>query len=135
CGSSLRTRRAHDTIVAFRYLEITMKLRTLILALTFFLATAPLRADLPKNPAQFVKDHYTKQTYQIPMRDGVRLTTIVYSPKDASQQFPMMMMRTPYGIGPYEEDKMRGSLGPSGHFLTEGYIFVYQDVRGCYMSE
>jgi putative CocE/NonD family hydrolase len=96
---------------------------------------APLRADLPEKPAQYVKEHYARKTYQIPMRDGVKLMTIVYSPKDTSQPYPMIMMRTPYGIGPYEDDKLRGSLGPSGHFLTEKYIFVYQDVRGCYMSE
>mgnify|MGYP001573866207 CR=1 FL=1 len=111
------------------------KSRRLLLIVFLLLVAAPVRADLPKNPAQYVKDHYTRTTYQIPMRDGVKLTTIVYSPKDSSQRYPMMMMRTPYGIGPYDEDKFRGSLGPSGHFVTEKYIFVYQDVRGCYMSE
>jgi putative CocE/NonD family hydrolase len=45
------------------------------------------------------------------------------------------MMRTPYGIHPYEEDKYRFSLGPNRNFIKEGYIFVYQDVRGRYMSE
>jgi uncharacterized protein len=100
-----------------------------------FAAVPSLRAELPKNPGQYVKEHYTKQSFQIPMRDGVKLYTIVYSPKDTSQRYPMMMTRTPYGIGPYEEGKHRFGLGPSGHFLTEKYIFVYQDVRGCYMSE
>jgi putative CocE/NonD family hydrolase len=94
-----------------------------------------LRADIPKNPAQFIKDHYTKRTLRIPMRDGAKLHTIVYVPKDTSRRYPMIMTRTPYGVGPYEEEKFRSSLGPSGHFLHEGYIFVYQDVRGCYMSE
>src|SRR5438876_4557139 len=45
------------------------------------------------------------------------------------------MTRTPYSIGPYEEDIYRFTLGPNKHFVKEGYIFVYQDVRGRYMSE
>jgi putative CocE/NonD family hydrolase len=69
------------------------------------------------------------------MRDGVHLYTIVYSPKDTGVRCPMLMTRTPYGIHPYDDDKYRNSLGPNPHFLEEGYIFVYQDVRGRYMSE
>jgi uncharacterized protein len=92
-------------------------------------------AEVPKDSARYVREHYTKKSHQVPMRDGARLHTIVYSPKDASRAYPMLMMRTPYSIAPYAENDFRGSLGPSGHFLTEKYIFVYQDVRGCYMSE
>jgi hypothetical protein len=69
------------------------------------------------------------------MRDGIHLHTIVYTPKDATQKHPIIMMRTPYGIHPYDEDKHRFTLGPNKHFVKEGYIFVYQDVRGRYMSE
>jgi putative CocE/NonD family hydrolase len=82
-----------------------------------------------------ISERYTKQIAMIPMRDGVKLFTIIYSPKDASKRYPMLMMRTPYSIGPYGKDSIRGSLGPSRLFSDEGYIFVYQDVRGCYMSE
>jgi putative CocE/NonD family hydrolase len=96
---------------------------------------APARGDIPKNPAQFVREHYTKQAVKIPMRDGVRLYTIVYTPKDTSRRHPILMTRTPYGVAPYEMDSYRSSLGPTPHFLPERYIFVYQDVRGCYMSE
>ncbi len=112
-----------------------MSLRCVLIALGLVIVATPVRADIPKNPAEFIKQHYTKRSLRIPMRDGVKLHTIVYSPRDAGRRYPMLMLRTPYGIGPYEEEKFRGSLGPSGHFLTEGYIFVYQDVRGCYMSE
>src|SRR5438105_2292837 len=91
---------------------------------------APSRADVPDKPAQYIRDHYTKSNYQIPMRDGVRLYTIVYSPKDTSHTYPIWMTRTPYGIHPYAEDTFRSSLGPNAHFIMEGYIFVYQDVRG-----
>ncbi len=72
---------------------------------------------------------------QDPARDGTLLYTIVYTPKDQSQAYPILLLRTPYGIGPYAEDGFRGSLGPNKHFAAEKYIFAYQDVRGCYMSE
>jgi putative CocE/NonD family hydrolase len=82
-----------------------------------------------------IRERYTKQVTMIPMRDGVKLFTIIYSPKDTSKSYPMLMMRTPYSIVPYDKDTIRGQLGPSHLFSDEGYIFVYQDVRGCYMSE
>lgn len=84
---------------------------------------------------KYIAENYTRATYKVPMRDGVHLYTIVYSPKDKSQKYPMIMTRTPYSIGPYEENLHRFSLGPNPQFAAEGYIFVYQDVRGRYMSE
>src|SRR5262249_43472733 len=82
-----------------------------------------------------VKDNYSKFEYQIPMRDGVKLFTSVYVPKDASQKYPFIMQRTPYSVAPYGPDAYRNSLGPSPYFMKEGFIFVYQDVRGRNMSE
>ncbi|MCI0392832.1 MAG: CocE/NonD family hydrolase, partial [Acidobacteria bacterium] len=81
-----------------------------------------------------LKERYTKSEHQIPMRDGKRLYTIVYAPKDSSHKFPILLQRTPYSAGPYGE-AYRPLLGPSPLFLQEGYIFVYQDVRGTFMSE
>lgn len=87
-------------------------------------------------PAEdYVKSHYTKYEYRIPMRDGKRLFTSVYVPKDASQPYPMLMDRTPYSVAPYGEDQYKTMLGPSDEFEKAGYIFVYQDVRGRYLSE
>ncbi|GHB36444.1 CocE/NonD family hydrolase [Mongoliitalea lutea] len=83
----------------------------------------------------YVEENYTKQEFQIPMRDGVKLHTVVYSPKDASQKYPILMSRTPYNSGPYGEGSMKRSLGPSEKLMKDGYIFVYQDVRGRWMSE
>src|SRR5881227_316128 len=82
-----------------------------------------------------VKARYTKYEYRIPMRDGKRLFTAVYVPKDTSQRYPIMMTRTPYSAQPYGVDQYKGDLGPSPLFGKEGYIFVYQDVRGRWMSE
>lgn len=88
-------------------------------------------------PAQAVdiKAQYTKYEFRIPMRDGVKLFTAVYVPKDDSQKYPILLTRTPYSVGPYGIDNYRGGLGPSPLFATEGYIFAYQDVRGRWMSE
>lgn len=87
-------------------------------------------------PAQDrVRDTYTKTEYMIPMRDGVKLYTQVYSPKDRSVPYPFLITRTPYGVGSYGKDEFRAVLGPSREFAEEGYIFVYQDVRGKFRSE
>ena len=85
--------------------------------------------------AQRVKERYTKYEYRVPMRDGMRLFTVVYAPKDQSQTYPFLLTRTPYSVAPYGVDNYRSALGPSEHFEKEGFIFVYQDARGRYMSE
>jgi len=88
-------------------------------------------------PAEdYVRARYTKYEFRIPMRDGKRLFTAVYVPKDAAGgPYPFMMDRTPYSVGPYGEDQYPRHLGPSEEFEKSGYIFVYQDVRGRWMSE
>lgn len=88
-----------------------------------------------KDLVEYIKANYTKHEFLIPMRDGVRLFTSVYTPKDASQQFPIMINRTPYTVAPYGIDNYRTNLGPSEKFAREGFIFVYQDVRGKGRSE
>jgi uncharacterized protein len=90
-------------------------------------------ADAP--PEFNVKEHYTKYEFRIPMRDGKQLFTSVYVPKDSSRAYPFMVDRTPYSVAPYGVDQYKKSLGPSDEFQRAGYIFVYQDVRGRYMSE
>ena len=82
-----------------------------------------------------IKASYTKVEQMIPMRDGIKLFTSIYIPKDTSQKYPIMFDRTPYSVAPYGPNKFRTSLGPDELFAREGYIFVYQDVRGCWMSE
>ncbi len=86
--------------------------------------------------AEWIKANYTKYEYRIPMRDGAKLFTSVYVPKDAGEQrvYPIMFDRTPYTVAPYG-DQYANSLGPSELFARSKYIFVYQDVRGKFMSE
>jgi putative CocE/NonD family hydrolase len=85
---------------------------------------------------------YTKYEYRIPMRDGAKLFTVVYVPKDASKSYPFLLNRTPYSSGVYADGELRygedwfpNAIGPSKEFEDAGYIFVKQDVRGRYMSE
>lgn len=99
------------------------------------LAWLPLTAQQAPSGADRVRERYTKYEFQVPMRDGVRLFTSVYVPKDTSTRYPFLVTRTPYSVGPYGVDAYRSSLGPSDHFEKEGFIFVYQDARGRYMSE
>ena len=108
----------------------------LTFTLAFSAATA-LAQGRGGNPAQteFVRSNYTKFEYHMAMRDGVKLFTSVYAPKDAGQPYPIMLIRTPYGVGPYGADTYRGNLGPSDLFAKEQFIFVYQDVRGRGQSE
>lgn len=103
-----------------------------LIALCFTLSALSVFAQ---GDAAYIKDNYTKYEYQVPMRDGVKLFTSVYVPKDQARKYPIMMDRTPYSVAPYGADKYKTSLGPSPAFLKDGYIFVYQDVRGRWMSE
>ncbi len=104
--------------------------------LLLLLAAWPLVAQQPAEPsAGTVRERYTKYEYQVPMRDGVRLFTAVYVPKDTSRTYPFLITRTPYNVAPYGVDAYKPALGPSEEFEQEGFIFVYQDARGRYMSE
>ncbi|WP_205855190.1 CocE/NonD family hydrolase [Pirellula sp. SH-Sr6A] len=82
-----------------------------------------------------IRLHYDKEERMIPMRDGVSLFTAIYTPKDKSKTYPILMKRTPYSCAPYGPDAFPASLGPSEHFIRAGYIFVNQDVRGRFLSE
>jgi putative CocE/NonD family hydrolase len=83
----------------------------------------------------YLRLHYTKEEHLIPMRDGTKLFTTVFRPRDSARTYPILMKRTPYAIGPYGIEKYPTSLGPSDHFVEAGYIFVNQDVRGRFLSE
>lgn len=82
----------------------------------------------------YVAENFTKIDTLIPMRDGVKLYTVIYIPKDHSQKYPFLMNRTPYSVAPYGKGKFKNKLGPNDELMKDGYIFVYQDVRGRYMS-
>src|SRR5277367_3733635 len=85
--------------------------------------------------ADLIREQYTKYEVRIAMRDGKKLFTSIYVPKDTSEKWPIMLDRTPYSVAPYGIDSDRGNLGPSQMFAREKFIFVYQDVRGRHLSE
>ena len=96
-------------------------------------STSVALAQMPDSV--YVRQHFEKMEVQIPMRDGTKLFTSIYSPKDKTKTYPILMQRTCYSVDPYGVDKFKKSLGPSKYLMYDGYIFVYQDVRGRWMSE
>lgn len=110
-----------------------IKLRFFLFFFTFFLLGKVSAQE--SSDSLYIIEHYTKIERYIPMRDGVKLFTSIYIPKDQTKKYPFLINRTPYTVAPYGEDKFKTSLGPDPLFIREGYIFVYQDVRGKWMSE
>ncbi len=110
-----------------------MKIPTLLVCLAC--AAAALAGMQLAQDSYDVKAHYSKTEVAIPMRDGVKLFTIIYSPNDQSQKYPLLLTRTAYGIAPYGPDNYRAVIGPNNEFAKEGYIVVYQDTRGKFRSE
>ena len=108
------------------------KLLQILLIFCFITLFAQNRAD-----NTFVKENFIKKEVYIPMRDGVKLFTSIYIPKDISRtkKYPFIMQRTCYSVAPYGENEYRAALGPNKYLMNDKYIFVYQDVRGRYMSE
>ena len=104
-------------------------------ALLLLLPALSPAQDRKSNEGDFVKDHYDKKDVYITMRDGKKLYTVIYTPKDQSRPHPFLMERTPYSSGPYGDSNYRRSLGPNRTLMHELYIFVCQDVRGRFMSE
>ena len=84
---------------------------------------------------EVIRANYLKYDFQIPMRDGKKLFTSVYVPKNQSERWPILLERTPYGVAPYGKDTYPETLGPSARFARDNYIFAYQDVRGRNLSE
>lgn len=115
---------------------IRMKNRFIFLFLIISLLALSGFKPFPAKGEDFdVKVHYDKAEYMVPMRDGVKLFTIVYTPKDQSQKYPILLVRTPYSVRHYGPDNFHTRLGPSLEFDKDGYIFIFQDVRGKYKSE
>jgi uncharacterized protein len=87
------------------------------------------------NPFIPISANYLKHEFRIAMRDGKELFTSVYTPRDTSHTYPILLQRTPYSVAPYGEEEYPKTLGPSNELAKEGFIFVYQDVRGKMMSD
>ena len=95
------------------------------------------KKELENQRADYIRKNYAKFEYRIPARDGSLLFTSVYVPNDASasKRYPILLVRTPYSVAPYGTANYKRALGPTLEYEKEGYIFVFQDVRGRNMSE
>lgn len=85
--------------------------------------------------AEWIRERLDKKEAYITMRDGVRLFTSIYTPKDTTQSYPVLITRTPYNIEGGGPEGINRHLFQRTNLIKEGYIFVFQDVRGKYMSE
>ncbi|MBQ4162454.1 MAG: CocE/NonD family hydrolase [Parabacteroides sp.] len=82
-----------------------------------------------------LREAYTKREVMIPMRDGVKLYTAIYEPKDNSKRHPILMRRTPYSCRPYGDSFVASLRSSQSMFVDKKYILVFQDVRGRHKSE
>jgi len=117
-----------------------MKNRTFLIVLLFLSSLSFISCS--KNQTEdnlvkdtYIKDHFDKKEVLIEMRDGIKLHTTVYSPVDTSKSYPIVLKRTPYSSRPYGPDEYPANIGPNKYMMKQGYIVVYQDVRGRWMSE
>ncbi len=101
-----------------------------ILLIIFFAALSSFPQE-----KDYIRAHYNKHEYRITMRDGARLFTSVYTLKDTLNDYPVLMVRTPYTAAPYGEDNYPDDFEVPDEMVKDGYIFVFQDVRGRFMSE
>ncbi len=102
------------------------------MAATMFMASKPVwsRGIGPK----WLEENYRKIEEMIPMRDGAKLYTAIYLPKDG-EKHPVMLMRTPYGLNPYGKEFHRYLRTAQGAYAENKYIIVHQNVRGTFLSE
>ncbi len=105
------------------------KLKGFCLLIALWLVSGYLYAQ--NADSLYVASHYNKNEYFIEMRDGVKLFTVVYTPKNELKEYPILMHRTCYNVAGRRNFKLKN---PSKYLIRDGYILVYQDVRGRYMS-
>ena len=98
----------------FRCSVAALALTLAVLALPA--APATHAADDADARADHIRANYTKFEHRVPMRDGVHLFTAVYAPNDRTKTYPILLVRSPYGSGPYGADRYRRRLGPSPSF-------------------
>ncbi|MEO6038035.1 MAG: CocE/NonD family hydrolase, partial [Saprospiraceae bacterium] len=108
-----------------------MKLPCLLLLLTYYVV---LSAQNPAADSVFIRTQFSKREVMIPMRDGVRLFVSIYTPKDQRKTYPILLKRTPYSCAPYGEKAFVTSF-QNMYLARAGYIWVFEDVRGKYLSE
>src|ERR1700712_3399838 len=113
----------------------TKTMRSTVLLVLLFCSAYGLAQGTAQDSA-WIKDNYYKKEFRIAMRDGVKLFTTAYIPRDTTEAHPVLMTRTPYSCAPYGQDAWRNNwTGYQRYYFRENYIIVDQDVRGAWMSE
>ncbi|HEY8690690.1 MAG TPA: CocE/NonD family hydrolase [Chitinophagaceae bacterium] len=97
-----------------------------------FLLLLSLQFSVTAQPGEIIS--YKKTIAMIPMRDGAKLYTVIFSPVNASKPVPVLIQRTPYGAG-VSDDYNILNVPYFSNMAKEGYVFVLQDIRGKYKSE
>lgn len=97
--------------------------------------TLPLAAFSQNADSAWLMNNYNKKEVSIPMRDGIKLFTSIYIPKDQTEKHPILLTRTPYSVWPYGKSFRAYWRSYMMRYCKENYIMVNQDVRGKYMSE
>lgn len=120
------------TSMIWRLTTVVVLAAGVVLGVPSSFASAQQRAGVGRFQ---ISEHYNKTEYKIPMRDGVKLHTVVFTPKNDSKKYPFLINRSPYSCRPYGKDVYPGRIGPSKYLEKEGFIFVKQDVRGRWNSE
>jgi len=111
-------------------------MRKLLFSLLFSAGCFIVYGQGTSQDSSWIRDNYYKMEQRIPMRDGIKLFTTAYVPKDTTEQHPILLTRTPYSCAPYGSEKWKNFYtGYLRYYLREGYIVVTQDVRGRWMSE
>ena len=112
-------------------------MKRFLFVITLYLYSFSGIAQSNSQDSAWIAENYTKLEQYIPMRDGIRLFTAIYLPKDKSEKHPILMTRTPYSCAPYGTDKFSANLWNRHwrYYARENYIIVVQDVRGRWMSE
>ena len=118
-----------------KYLPMLVLLVLSFYTLTSCTETNQKEVQEAKIESTYVKDNFDKKEVSIKMRDGINLHTTIYSPKDQSKTYPILLKRTPYSSQPYGENEYPSAIAPNKYMMKDGYIVVYQDVRGRWMSE
>src|SRR5215471_17883399 len=90
------------------------------------LLLAPMMAQAPAVQPQYAQQHFTRQEVMIPVRDGIHLQTVIFTPKQQSSALPILVSRTPYGV---PEDEKGLDSGRYDDLIADGYIFVMQNIR------
>jgi putative CocE/NonD family hydrolase len=112
-----------------------MKRMSFLIPFLFFILT--VHAQTNTLDSAWVRENYYKVEKMIPMRDGIKLYSAIYLPRDSSEKHPILMRRTPYSSAPYGANSFPDAFWNSYYrlYMRENYIMVVQDVRGKYMSE